>query len=171
MRQTGNLVLYYGRNDVFSHHYPCAFYVKSTRFSCVEQFLMYCKAMLFQDLETAARVMQTDDPVMHLRLGRSVKNYNEAVWADRRGYYAYVGNLAKFSQNLNERAVLMATKDMIIAEASPTSRIWGIGLDIMHPNAGNPELWQGQNLAGRTMMEVRRELSLSDSRLVYAKVA
>ena len=171
MRQIGNVVLYYGSNDVFSHHYPSTFYVKNVKFSCVEQFLMYCKAMFFQDFVTAQNIMATDDPVMHLRLGRTVNPYNDAAWSQRREHYAFIGNMAKFSQNLDARNLLLSTDNLLIAEASPINLIWGTGLDIMHPDAGNPTQWRGHNLAGKVLMNVRRELSLMFTGPRYAKVA
>ena len=40
-------------------------------------------------------------------------------------------------------------------EASPDDLIWGIGLAANNPNIKNSHLWQGTNLLGFALMEVR----------------
>ena len=43
----------------------------------------------------------------------------------------------------------------VLVEASPDDRIWGIGLAADNLNINNPHLWQGTNLLGSALMEVR----------------
>ena len=43
----------------------------------------------------------------------------------------------------------------VLVEASPDDRIWGIGLAADNLNINNPHLWQGTNLLGFALMEVR----------------
>ena len=40
----------------------------------------------------------------------------------------------------------------------PTDTVWGIGLEADHPDATNPAKWKGQNLLGKILMRVRKEL-------------
>lgn len=74
--------------------------------------------------------------------------------------YAIVvkGNLLKFSQNRDLREFLLSTTDKVLVEASPYDNIWGIGMDAYNPNVTRPELWQGENLSGFALMEVREQL-------------
>lgn len=55
------------------------------------------------------------------------------------------------------KAMLLATGNRPLAEASPTDRIWGIGLSreqaLKHTGP-----WPGQNLLGRALQEVRASL-------------
>ncbi|MNI91462.1 hypothetical protein D3C73_1491250 [compost metagenome] len=53
---------------------------------------------------------------------------------------------------------LLATGDRILVEASPSDKIWGIGLAPDDPNAQIPARWLGQNLLGKALMEVREYL-------------
>jgi len=46
----------------------------------------------------------------------------------------------------------------MLAEPSPYDSIWGIGLSRRDHRARNPELWQGENLLGFALMEMRRKL-------------
>jgi ribA/ribD-fused uncharacterized protein len=53
---------------------------------------------------------------------------------------------------------LFATGDQVLVEASPYDRIWCIGLKATDENAQNPANWQGQNLLGFALMDVRARL-------------
>ncbi|MDJ0633261.1 MAG: NADAR family protein [Xenococcaceae cyanobacterium MO_188.B29] len=70
------------------------------------------------------------------------------------------GNLAKFSQKEALKEFLLNTKERILVEASPRDRIWGIGLGQNNPDAANPYQWQGLNLLGFALMEVRDILTI-----------
>jgi hypothetical protein len=48
-----------------------------------------------------------------------------------------------------------------VVEASPRDRVWGIGLAAGDERAGSPERWQGLNLPGFALMEVRHQLGAS----------
>ena len=69
------------------------------------------------------------------------------------------GNKAKFSQNPDLKEFLLSTGDAILVEASPYDKIWGIGLDKEQAMKGTVEQWQGENLLGCALMEVRDWLS------------
>ena len=43
-------------------------------------------------------------------------------------------------------------------EASPYDKIWGIGMKADDPQVNDPKNWQGLNLLGFALMEVRDEL-------------
>ena len=65
------------------------------------------------------------------------------------------GNKAKFGQNPAIKEYLLSTGDAILAEASPYDKIWGIGLGRAEAKKGTVEQWQGENLLGCALMEVR----------------
>jgi len=50
---------------------------------------------------------------------------------------------------------LKKTGDAILAEASPQDKIWGIGMTADDPDAKNPDHWNGQNILGDILMEIR----------------
>ncbi|MDR1076211.1 MAG: NADAR family protein [Xanthomonadaceae bacterium] len=43
-------------------------------------------------------------------------------------------------------------------EASPEDRIWSIGLAVDHPDGPDSRRWQGMNMLGFALMEVRAQL-------------
>ena len=126
-------------------------------FRCCEQYMMYKKALLFGDNETASKIIEATDPSEHKRLGRLVKNFNEEIWNQHKERIVYEGNIRKFSQNEDFKDMLLSTENLILVEANGNDRIWGIGMFVDDPNIMKTELW-GENLLGKTLMKVREKL-------------
>lgn len=95
------------------------------------------------------------DPRHCKQLGRKVRNFSPAVWNEHKKEIVYKGNVEKFQQNEELEAFLLATGNKVLVEASPTDRIWGIGLGKHHADALSPSKWRGENLLGFTLMKVR----------------
>ena len=68
------------------------------------------------------------------------------------------GLISKFSQNLKFKKALLDTGDAEIVEASPTDRIWGIGLAESDPRIWDRNNWRGTNWLGIALMRVRDEI-------------
>jgi ribA/ribD-fused uncharacterized protein len=144
--------------SMFSQWYPCTFVVGEQTFNCAEQFMMHGKAVLFGDAETAAEILAADHPRTHKALGRKVKNFDVGVWERERMRIVKDGNRAKFTQNPELIAALLATQGTTLVEASPFDKIWGIGLGEDDPRAQDPKQWKGKNLLGYVLTELRDEL-------------
>lgn len=129
-----------------------------TKYCCMEQFMMEQKAKLFEDEETRKQIMDSRKPHEIKELGRKVRGFDQELWDAAKYSIVLNGNWRKFSQNRELRDFLLSTGDSILAEASPYDGIWGIGLDASDPDACNPFKWQGANLLGFALMEVRDEL-------------
>ena len=123
--------------------------------------MMAEKARLFNDPEVLEKILSAKDPKTMKVLGREVKGFTESIWRQHRVDIVTRGNLAKFSQNPTLGEALLHTGDAVIAEASPRDRIWGIGLGVGNAKAQDPKQWRGQNLLGKALMEVRRQLVAS----------
>ena len=63
--------------------------------------------------------------------------------------------MAKFIQHPNLYKKLQESGDAIMCEAAPNDNIWGIGMAADNPKMQNPEEWQGTNLLGKIVMNVR----------------
>ena len=126
-----------------------------------EQYMMAGKARLFQDDEMLAEILATRDPKTVKALGRKVKGFEQKAWGQNRYEIVKQGNLLKFSQHEVLKQYLLSTEDAVLVEASPYDKIWGIGLPADHPRAKHPQHWNGLNLLGFALMEVRDSLRQS----------
>ena len=81
-----------------SNWYKSEFSVDGIKFTSMEQYMMYEKAILFEDAEIASQILKTDDVVLIKELGRKVSNYNDTVWNGMRQVVIYKGLLEKFRQ-------------------------------------------------------------------------
>jgi ribA/ribD-fused uncharacterized protein len=155
MRVIANVTAYYSKHDFPSHHYLCDFTVKGVKFSSMEQFMMYCKAMVFNDKKIAKEIMQTNNCQAQKMLGRDVKPYDEAVWEGWRRRVVFIGNREKYRQNHPLLLRLLETGDTLLVEASERDTLWGVGLKETDDRIADPKQWRGENLHGQIQMEVR----------------
>ena len=142
-----------------SQWYPESFVIDGIRYPTAEHWMMASKARLFQDEDALQAILQTDSPKEAKSLGRAVRKFNASLWDQNKRQLVTEGNEAKFSQNSDLRAFLIGTGTTVIVEASPVDSIWGIGLAASDPRANNPLEWQGNNLLGFALMDVRERLS------------
>ena len=142
-----------------SNWYLSDFTAEGIPFSSVEQYMMYKKAVLFDDYETAKEILRTKDVGKIKALGRQVKNYNDVIWNGRRQVIIYKGLLEKFRQNQELKECLLQTGDAILAECAVQDKIWGIGVSMKDEQRFTISNWRGQNLLGFALMEVREKLT------------
>lgn len=141
-----------------SNWYRSDFEKDGIRFSSMEQYMMYQKALCFRDEKIAAEVLKTDDVGRIKELGRQVSNYDESRWNGMLQILVYEGLLAKFEQNEDLKAQLKSTGDAILAECAVKDRIWGIGLSMKDPDRLDVKKWHGTNLLGYALMIVRERV-------------
>ena len=140
-----------------SNWYLRKFSVDGIVFSSMEQYMMYKKAVVFNDSLIAEEIMKSDDVALIKALGRKVAGYNDSVWNGIRQVIIYKGLIEKFRQNEELKDELLATDDCILAECAVKDTIWGIGLSMNDERRNDPGAWKGQNLLGYTLMLVRDE--------------
>mgnify|MGYP001144383047 CR=1 FL=1 len=145
-------------NGYLSNWYPSVFRLGGVEYASTEQYIMYQKAILFQDVETARQILATEKPGAIKALGRGVQNYNDAVWSGQRQIIVYQGLLEKFRQNKALKKQLLTTGESVLAECAVRDKIWGIGLSMKDPRRFDLNAWQGQNLLGFSLMCVRAAL-------------
>ncbi|WP_334021825.1 NADAR family protein [Burkholderia orbicola] len=158
MRRIGNFTAFFGAEDVLSNWHPSRFTYHEVDFNCVEQFMMYAKAMLFDDHEVAAKILETPSPKKQKQLGRDVSGFDEEIWLRSRESIVFVGCREKFRQNPDQGRVLSGTGSTILVEASRSDCIWGAGIGQWDPRITDPAKWPGLNLLGNTLMRVREVL-------------
>lgn len=158
---TNGFVFFWGAappQGVFSNWYKHSFEHEGKRFNCSEQYMMYAKAVVFDDESTAAKIMKEKDPREQKALGRQVKNFDAGKWMAVCQDIMVPALVSKFEQDPYALEVMLSTEDAIIVEASPFDNIWGIGLSADNPNAQIPGRWKGKNYLGNVLMRARDEL-------------
>lgn len=158
MKVTDKYVYFW--RGIFSNFYPSKFEVGGLTFENNEQYFMWMKALTFNDSE-AMKLIYTagGDPSYARQVGRRVTNYDDEIWSKIRYNTMRNGLYNKFNQNKNLRDEILSEKykGKHFVEASPIDGIWGI-------NCGEKEAlddksnWNGQNLLGKALDEVREEL-------------
>ncbi len=145
-------------NGYLSNWYLSDFSVDGIRYSSMEQYMMYQKAVLFKDMEIAEQILATDNVGKIKALGRAVKNYEEMLWNGMRQIIVYRGLLQKFDESAALKDKLLATRNSILAECAVQDKIWGTGLSMKDERRLDLKEWQGQNLLGFSLMYVRTVL-------------
>ena len=145
-------------NGYLSNWYVSEFKIDSIKFSSMEQYMMYKKAIVFNDTKIAKEILETTDVSKIKALGRKVSNYDDTYWNGVRQIIIYKGLLEKFSQNKDLKKRLLNTGNDILAECAVQDKIWGIGLSMKDVNRWYMEKWRGENLLGFALMMVREEL-------------
>lgn len=144
---------------MLSQWYPSAFRVSGETYKHAAHWMMVQKARLFGDQSAAkALLVSTSDDAIRAR-GRHVDGFNQQQWDEHKYDIVLQGNLHKFSQRHELQAYISTTRPLVLTEANPDDRIWGIGMREGSPGANNPHLWNGLNLLGFALMEVRDLLS------------
>lgn len=149
----------YFKSGYPSQWYEATFDIGGIKYNCCEQRMMHMKALYFNDNETAALIMQTNQPKEQKKLGRLVKNFDETKWNEIADEIVYEANIAKFSQNEDLKKRLLATKNKQFVECSPYDTIWGNGLDITTTLKTPMSEWLGTNRLGKALMRVRDTLA------------
>ncbi len=164
-------------NSIFLNTYKCKFkgafffhhtefrkvlheqgYPLEVEFNSIEQFSSLAKAMVGIDLEIAQAILQTEDPVELNALCAKISKFVPRTWDAVKWGVMYHGNRYKFTQNSELQDALFATQGTTLVYANPDDNIWGIGLAKDDPKALQRSTWEGKNLLGEILTELRIEL-------------
>ena len=155
MKITEKYVFFY--KEEFSQWYSSKFTdpISKNTFMNAEQFMMWMKAILFNDLETANKILNTDKPNEQKALGRLVKNFKADKWNANKFEIVCNASYLKFTQNPKLLCKLLETGNKILVEASPVDPIWGIGMAENEIGIENEENWRGENLLGYALTDTK----------------
>ena len=105
--------------------------------------MMAEKARFFQDHLAEELIMSSPNPSAHDRIGRGVRNFDNAVWDCVREDDVLAGNFAKFSQNPTMKHHLLSTGTNVLAEASPFDLSTPCGASISGRTTARPVIPAG----------------------------
>ncbi len=141
-----------------SNWYPSPFVLNGIQYSSMEQYIMYCKCMLFGDQTAANAILATDDTAEQKEIGRQAKGYLGPVWDGARQIIAYKGLMAKFAQNEDLKERLLETGDAYLVECAKTDKVWACGIRLTDDRRFDAANWEGENILGFALMAVRDSL-------------
>ncbi len=147
---------------VLSQWFPHPFEHAGVTYRTAEHFMMAAKARLFDDSESLSLILDARSPAEAKKLGRGVRGFASDVWDDECLAIVREGSIAKFGSSTLLTTYLVGTGDRVLVEASPTDRVWGIGIARDNPAIERPSAWQGANLLGFALMQARAVLSSGD---------
>jgi len=125
----------------------------------VEHYMMYKKAMLMNDIESAQAILFSLHPYLAKTIGRDVKNFDQRKWDNNKCSIVLKGITLKVAQHPQLKQLLIHTNGKTLAEASPYDKVWGIGMTKVDIRSTNPNLWTGKNLLGKLWMELRHQIT------------
>lgn len=129
------------------------------QFNCCEQAMMFGKAIIFSDWETADKILNKSYPGDQKKLGRLVKGYDQVIWDKIKFHLVTMINMQKFTQNLDLKQYLLNTGHLLLAKTS-TDMVWGTGIPQTNKTDNfDIQKWTGENLLGRVLMSVRETLN------------
>lgn len=146
--------------SAFSNFFPCEFAYDGKFWKSSEQCFMAMKAKHFGDMGSYEKILASTEPKHAKSLGRLVKNYNDEEWGKVRYNYMYEIVKEKFSQNeyLKDFIKDDEFKGKKFVEGNPFDRIWAVGIDYRNDWIDDEKKWDGQNLLGKVLEQVRKEL-------------
>ena len=162
-KQDSDTLVYDGRYSPFSPLHPAPFTVDGQRFSCAAQYIMYHKALLFGDEETAEQILRSRD----LEEIISLKVYGLKVekWGEHAEKIMADANFYKFSQNPKLKQLLLRTGDLHLGQTQ-TDTFYGTGVPLHKTEALDRNHWKGENRDGKALMMTRDTLRTHEALLV-----
>jgi ribA/ribD-fused uncharacterized protein len=145
-------------DGIFSNFYPITFMYKDKMFLTSEQAFMWEKSRTFKDSAIELLILNANTPQEAKKLGRKVGNFAVDTWDRIKEQIMYDVVYTKFSSSPTLSAQLISTGNKTLVEASPFDKIWGVGLGENDIKILNEKNWQGQNLLGKVLMNVRKNL-------------
>ncbi|MGC3946558.1 MAG: NADAR family protein [Chryseolinea sp.] len=140
---------------ILTQWFPSPFQVNSDQYHHAAHWMMVQKARLFGDrtAEKELLVLRGNDEIG--TRGKQIAGFDQRHWDHHRYSIVVQGNLHKFTQHQSLRAYISSTHPLVLTEANPEDKIWGIGMNADAPGVTNPHHWRGLNLLGFALMEVR----------------
>ena len=152
-RSDSKILLFAGHLSYLSNFFPCEIEIDGRTFTSVEQYFQYSKALAFNNTNTAAKILGTDDPVEQKHLGSSLDEPDDSKWPAsptmRKALHA------KFEQCSILKEYLESTKSLHLVHANAYDSYWANGLPMTDVHAFHPDKYKGENVLGELLMGIR----------------
>lgn len=130
-------------------------------YNSLQQYIEYQKALLFDDIETAQKILKTSQPRFQEDLGKHIKGYNKEVWLDNALNICTKGCRLKFTKNKSFIHFLLMNPDSKVYYAVKKANELGIGMDENDSNIKDESKYK-DNIYGEALMVIRKEFLLKE---------
>ncbi|CAF1221925.1 unnamed protein product [Adineta steineri] len=155
---------FYATASPFSNFHPCSITDEDVTFHSSEQYMMYHKARLFGNENTARKILGAATPGKCKALGREVKNFEQQKWHEHRTRIVSNAVYLKFTQNEQLKRALLKYRNSLFVEAAGRDCIWGVGLCENDPMIKTWTNWRGLNLLGYILTDVAHRIYNEDNK-------
>lgn len=137
-------------NSCYSQFFNSSFIdCKGNIFFNSEQFMLYHKALIFNDKQTAHKIIKSINPLRLKEYSYEIKNYDHNIWKQHRYDVLVLGNYYKFNQNCNIYQSLMSSQCDL---SKRCDRFWLYQNYDLHKQ---PEFWKQIEILGSALMKVK----------------
>lgn len=148
---------FFGEGSEFAMCYPCEFEMEGIKFGSAFQAICYWKAELFRDRNMMDSILQTNDYNQLLEYKKQVRRFAKIIWDMQIGKLLKDIMKAKFEIPFMKEK-LRATSGTTIALADQSDFKWGIGIGIEDVTGKTRSDWNGKNLLGELITDLRIDL-------------
>ena len=148
---------FFGSQCYLSNHHPSPIEEQGTTYTCVEQLYLRKKALFFDDVDTARKIMKESNPGVIKRLSHSIKGLDEKQWKPQARTVMEKACYLKFSQNKTLREKLIASQGLLV-ESNKRDKFFSCGLSLADPNILDQNKWEGGNILGDILTTLRETL-------------
>ncbi len=157
-KMNDRLYVYFSVLNIFSNFRWAPINLDGMIYEMNEKFIQFSKARCFKDENTAALILELDNPFEIKKMGYQVRGFNKDKWDKEAVDVAMKCNDRKYRVHYEMGQFLMSTHPRELAEASEEDP-WGCGIKLNDDDVMDMDKWKRKNgLMGNVLMEIRHNL-------------
>ncbi len=157
-KMNDSLYVYFSVLNIFSNFRWAPINLDGIIYEMNEKYIQFSKSRCFKDENTAAMILEMDNPFEIKKLGYQVRGFKKDIWDKKAVEVAMKCNDRKFRVHYDMAQFLMSTHPRELAEASEEDP-WGCGVKLSSDDVLNRDNWKRKNgIMGNVLMEIRQNL-------------
>ena len=157
-KESDETIGFFGELNPLSNFHPSTFiYNIIVEYSSSEQLIQHQKAKLFDDTETAVKIMKAKSALECKKLSKEISNHSHDRWKSEAKTRCEEGIKAKFMQNSGIRSYLHNTGAKKLVECC-NDKLWGTGTPLQDENCLTPSHWTLQGILGKILENIRSSI-------------
>ena len=155
------ITLFYGEKSPLSNFFRVRIHDTFTgkHYPTAEHYYQARKSEFFGDKSLSDRIRRAPSAFLAKRMGQRIPGFNKQIWREQAKDIMKDVVRTKFEQYPHLRHYLLHFTNASIAECTRRDQFFGNGVDINDENCFNPSRWNGRNVMGEILQELKFELS------------